>query len=216
MEKNNFLNKPSVLSLLFMVVLFCISFSFDILFHFFKVNPSVVFLPFSWVISALIVGIIYTKINKELLSKKNKIKIAIYSLSVLLIFFLSVMTFMLGLFNTTHFHLIVRILSLIFPTLLIIISGACIYPALDLGCKIANTNKSENIDKSKLQDCLLIIFFIVLGMFFYRFNDTALNAIKPTVLKYMEHKGYIRKIKPVQIKTKHNNTNYIPKSTKKS
>lgn len=202
MKENSLLNKPIVLSLLFMLVLFAISFGFDGMLHLLKVDSNIAIIPITWTISAIIFGIIYTKINKELFSQKQKIKIALYSVSILLFLFLAIMTFLLDFINATPFHLVVGLLSMILPTLLIIVSGACIYPALDLGCSIANDNKSENTLKLCINNCLVIALLFVLGIGLYKFNDVVLNAIKPHVLAFMENKGYIKKIKPFKIEVK--------------
>lgn len=201
--KNKFLSKPIVLSLLFILLGFLFSYFFDGIFSVFKINFDIISIPFVWVISALFVGIIYTTATKEMLSKNQKIKVALYSLSILLALFLGILSFFMELFNKSIVHLLITLLTLILPTLLIIISGICIYPALDLGCKIANQDKIEGIEKSKLKDCLLIILLIVLAVFFDKINDPALNALKPHFLIYMEQRGYIHKIKPVKIEVKH-------------
>lgn len=201
MKKIDLLNKPIILSLLFMFILFCISFSSDTLLTFLKFKTNIAALPIFWALAALLVGIIYTKIKKEPLSKNQKTKITLYSLFVLLTLFVVILTLMLDLLNAQPFHLVIDLLIMILPTLLIILSGLCIYPALDLGCIIANPDKTENT--KKLKDCLLIISLTVIGMLFSKFNDSALNALKPTIIKYMAQKGYIRKTEPVKIEVKH-------------
>lgn len=199
MEKNNLRNKPIVLSLLFMLILFIVSTAFDGMFSLFKINPNMIFDSLLCAASAVFVGAIYTNVNKEQLSKNQKIKITLYPTLILLFLFLSILIFLLGLWEATPFSLGVRLLFLILPTFLIIISGICIYPALGLGCKIANSDQPKSYRGTVLFDILLIVFFCLIGLFAYKINDPVLEAIKPHYFKYMKSKGYTSKIQPTKV-----------------
>lgn len=196
------IKKPIVLSLLFMLFLYIVTECFSVLCTFLKIQIDIVFYTLIWAISAFILGLIYTKIKKEPLSKNQKIKIVSYTLSVLLLLYLFGMTILLDLFEASPFRLIVRLLFLILPTFMIVLSAFCAYPALGLGSRIASIDKSAEDKKANLYDVLIIIFCILFGMFAIKFNTYALDKIKPHVIKYSESKGYIRKIPTPVIKKK--------------
>lgn len=193
MKFENLLSKPIILSLLFMLFLFIFSLCLNSVFILFNVNFGFIIYPLIWALVAFFVGVLYTKTNKKLLSKNQKIKTVSYTLSVLLLLFLLLMSFMLDLFWASPIRLIASFLFLILPTFMIILSAICAYPALSLGSRIAKTDKLPNNSKSNLYDLLIIIFCLILGVFAVKFNNPALNSIKPFVIKYYENKGYIRK-----------------------
>src|SRR5574344_503104 len=83
------LSKPVVLSLLLSVIWWCITFGTNMLVYSFYNDYFMALYPLLWVVSALIISLIYTKTNKELLSKEQMTKIAIYSFAIVFLFFIT-------------------------------------------------------------------------------------------------------------------------------
>lgn len=189
MEKNNWLKKPIVLSLLFLPIVICISLAIDIPFELLKINYGIIVIPVSFTITAFIFGLIYTKTSKEMLSKEQKMKIFIYSTVFALFIDLFLSAIFLDLAHKAPAFLIANIIIMLSAFIFIFLSTGCIYPALGLGCKIANSGKANNTEKTKLQDCLLIIFFIVLTMFYNKIYNKLIDVLTTPV---MEHMGYVR------------------------
>lgn len=198
MKKNEWLNKPIILSLLFLLTIICVALVFENLFNLMKVSSGILVEPITCTVAALIFGLIYTKINKEMLLKNQKIKISLYFLIFTISFFLLFSSVFMDLFNKKMPFLIVDLIIIFSSSIFLVISVSCIYPALGLGCKITNPNKSNNTEKTKLQDFLIIIFFIVLTIFYNNVDKTAVNTLTTMV---MENMGYVR-VKPVHIELK--------------
>ena len=64
--------KPIILSLLFMLFLFVVTLCLNTVCALFKLQIDIIIYPLIWALAAFIIGIIYTKINKEPLSKNQK------------------------------------------------------------------------------------------------------------------------------------------------
>lgn len=195
MKKNNLLSKPFVLSLLFLPIIICVSLTLELIFHLFKLKNGIISFPITNTIAALIFGLIYTKINKDMLSKKQKTRIALYFFLICFIIFTTAVFIFTDLLNKPLAFLISDLIIFLFSSILLALSIYCIYPALGLGCKIASLNKADNIDKTKLQDCLLIIFLIVLTMFYDKYDNMVIDSLTTPIMKHM---GYVRG-KPVNI-----------------
>lgn len=199
MKKNDLLKKPIILSLLLLPIMVCVSLMFEAIFDIFKIHNSIVFGATAFTITAFILGLIYAKLSKECLSKNQKIRISLYFLIFIIAIFLLLSTIFMDLLHKAPAILIADLIIIFLSFINIFIDICCIYVALGLGCKIANPNKAENIEKTKLQDCLLIVLCIVLVMFYDRVNNLIIYSLTTPVMK---HFGYVRKpprIKPAPV-----------------
>lgn len=202
MKIKNLLSKPFVLSLLLLVIWWCVTFGSNMLFYSLYKGyfTTLFFYPLFWAISALIISLIYTKTNKELLSKNQMTKISIYSFTIVFLFFIIATSFLFCYFLHDPLHSVIIILVSILPVILIILSGLCTYPALDFGGKVFNTDLAKDTEKTKLKDCLLIIFFILLGICCNQYNKLVLESLRNPIMNYMEEKGYVHENNPEKFK----------------
>lgn len=193
------LSKPVVLSLLLSVIWWCITFGTNMLVYSFYNDYFMALYPLLWVVSALIISLIYTKTNKELLSKEQMTKIAIYSFAIVFLFFITATSLIFCYFLHDPLHAVIVILVSILPAILLILSGLCTYPALDFWGKIFNPDLAKNTEKTKLKNFLLIVFFILLAISCNKYNNLVLNSLRQPLMNYMEKKGYVHKTTPEKV-----------------
>lgn len=199
MKKNYLLNKPIILSLLFLLIIICVSLTLESIFHLLKIKSSITSLSITNTIAAFIFGLIYTKISKEMLSKKQKTKMTLYIFLIYFVIFTTSVFIFMDLLNKPLAFFVSDLIIFSLSSIALAVSIYCIYPSLNLGCKITSLKEPDNIEKTKLQDCLLIIFLIALTMCYEKYSNMVIDGLTNPILKHM---GYVRG-KPVNIEPEH-------------
>lgn len=180
--------KPSILTILLVLIAIPIGIIFDVMLPCLKIDLSAFNGSIQLATAALLLGLIYAKFNKDLLSKNQKIKISLYMFLIFIILYTFAITVLTDIFHKPIPFVIVDILMFLSSYISIFLMVCCMCPAFSLGGKIINPEMTT--DKTKLKDFLLIIFFIALMMLWTKLGKIAIDIITPTI---MEHSGYIRR-----------------------
>ena len=178
MKNNNLLNKPMILSLIISMVFF-----FSLLISSIVNNALCQFLLCLIVLFyfSLYIGRFHSRKFKEELSKINKIKISLYyfifwfilTSSVVILMVLNTTLKDIPLFSFNQKEIIILSTIFLMNFIAFTINSLLIYYGLSFGCKISAQVEAVNVRKVKLKNYLLIIFFIVLGLYLYRLNTSA-------------------------------------------
>lgn len=175
MKKNSLLNKAFVISLL----LFLFSFTFYLITSFSNVSFFVESIITSFAI-ALLLGLYQEKLNITL-NKIKKIKISIYYSLIYIILFIPIGTFLSYVGTKNSFAASITTLEF---TGIYLTFGIALYLGLLLGCEISKSNETKLIKKFKFKHFSLIVLFIVLTLFCYKFYNPVFDALNATLVEH--------------------------------
>lgn len=165
MKKINF-NKPIILSLLLFVLIMLSCSGLSLIKDNFYLQNIVAAFAFG-----LLLGIFHEKFAITL-DNISKIKISIYYSLIFIILAVPISTF-LSYIGAKH-HIVPLVMAVVFSSIYLTF-GLFLYFGLILGCRICDLNKTDGLKKLVRKDYLLIVLFIVFGVYLYQLYNPMLS-----------------------------------------